>query len=72
MLDVGCGSGYHVWRMLGARAGRVIGIDPSRLFLMQFQAYKHFAEKALGPLRADLLPLKMEDVPARLQAGRYQ
>lgn len=68
VLDVGCGSGYHVWRMLGAGAGRVIGIDPSRLFLMQFQAYKHFAEKTLGPLKADLLPLKMEDVPPRLQA----
>ena len=71
ILDVGCGSGYHVWRMLGAGAYRVIGIDPSRLFLMQFQAVKRYAQ-ASGQypdgVRADLLPLKMEDVPARLKA----
>lgn len=68
VLDVGCGSGYHMWRMLGGGADRVVGVDPSRLFLMQFQAMKRYAEKALGPLKADLLPLKMEDVPARLQS----
>ncbi|WP_369984608.1 tRNA 5-methoxyuridine(34)/uridine 5-oxyacetic acid(34) synthase CmoB [Thalassolituus sp.] len=68
ILDVGCGSGYHMWRMLGEGAGRVVGIDPSRLFLMQFQAYKRYAERALGQLNIDLLPLRMEDVPARLRA----
>lgn len=71
ILDVGCGSGYHLWRMLGAGAHRVIGIDPSRLFLMQFQAVKGYAE-ASGQfpqgVRADLLPLRMEDVPPRLKA----
>lgn len=68
VLDVGCGSGYHMWRMLGEGAGQVIGVDPSRLFLMQFQAYKRFAERASGPLNIDLLPLRMEDVPPRLKA----
>ena len=68
VLDVGCGSGYHVWRMLGAGARRVIGIDPSRLFLMQFQAYKHYLRAAGQRTDADLLPLKMEDVPAGLKA----
>jgi tRNA (mo5U34)-methyltransferase len=69
VLDVGCGSGYHMWRMLGAGAHRVIGVDPSRLFLMQFQAIKQYATAALGSApRADLLPLKMEEVPARLKA----
>jgi tRNA (mo5U34)-methyltransferase len=68
ILDVGCGSGYHMWRMLGDGAGRVIGIDPSRLFLMQFQAYKRYAERAHGTLNIDLLPLRMEDVPPRLRA----
>ena len=37
VLDVGCGSGYHCWRMLGEGAGRVIGIDPGLLFLFQFR-----------------------------------
>jgi tRNA (mo5U34)-methyltransferase len=42
VLDVGCGSGYHLWRMRGEQAKTVVGIDPSQLFLMQFQAIKHF------------------------------
>ncbi|MGZ5585250.1 MAG: DUF1698 domain-containing protein, partial [Methylobacter sp.] len=28
VLDVGCGNGYHCWRMLGAGAKMVVGIDP--------------------------------------------
>lgn len=42
VLDVGCGSGYHMWRMLGQGASRVIGIDPTQLFFIQFQAIQHF------------------------------
>ena len=74
ILDVGCGSGYHMWRMLGAGAHRVVGVDPSRLFLAQFQAFKQYAQlgqKQAGielPLRIDLLPLRMEDVPRPLKA----
>ena len=65
ILDVGCGSGYHMWRMLGEGAARVLGVDPSRLFLMQFEAIKRF----VGPQApVHLLPLKMEDVPQRLLA----
>ena len=69
ILDVGCGSGYHMWRMLGEGAHRVVGVDPSRLFLAQFQAFKQYAQ--LGqekPLNIDLLPLRMEDVPRPLKA----
>ena len=29
ILDVGCGTGYHCWRMLGDGADYVMGIDPS-------------------------------------------
>ncbi|MDQ6962255.1 MAG: tRNA 5-methoxyuridine(34)/uridine 5-oxyacetic acid(34) synthase CmoB [Mariprofundaceae bacterium] len=42
VLDVGCGSGYHCWRMLGAGAKLVVGIDPGLLFVLQFMAIKHF------------------------------
>ena len=69
ILDVGCGSGYHMWRMLEAGAHRVVGVDPSRLFLAQFQAFKQYAQ--LGQAKAlniDLLPLRMEDVPRPLKA----
>lgn len=68
VLDVGCGSGYHIWRMLGEEAERVIGVDPSRLFLMQFQAYKQYLLASGHPAKADLIPIKMEEVPAKLKA----
>ncbi|MCH8498050.1 MAG: tRNA 5-methoxyuridine(34)/uridine 5-oxyacetic acid(34) synthase CmoB [Marinobacter sp.] len=65
ILDVGCGSGYHLWRMYGAGAARVIGIDPGLLFLFQFLAVKHYAGDTLP---VDFLPVKMEDLPAKLEA----
>ena len=64
VLDVGCGSGYHCWRMIGAGATRVIGIDPSLLFVVQFYALKHFVPK----LPVDVLPLALEQLPTNLQA----
>lgn len=65
ILDVGCGSGYHCWRMLGDGAARVIGIDPSYLFLTQFEVIKKYC----GPQApVHLLPIKMEEVPENLQA----
>lgn len=64
VLDVGCGNGYHGWRMLGMGAELVIGIDPSALFVMQFQAVKHF----LGEKNIFVLPLGIEAVPENLQA----
>ncbi|AVV82336.1 tRNA methyltransferase [Shewanella putrefaciens] len=60
VLDVGCGSGYHMWRMLGAGAKRVVGIDPSPLFLCQFEAVKRLAG-AHHPVH--LLPLGIEELP---------
>ncbi|EED8450301.1 tRNA 5-methoxyuridine(34)/uridine 5-oxyacetic acid(34) synthase CmoB, partial [Salmonella enterica subsp. enterica serovar Ohio] len=40
ILDVGCGSGYHLWRMIGAGAHLAVGIDPTQLFLCQFEAVR--------------------------------
>ncbi|MDQ6964200.1 MAG: tRNA 5-methoxyuridine(34)/uridine 5-oxyacetic acid(34) synthase CmoB [Mariprofundales bacterium] len=62
VLDVGCGSGYHCWRMRGAGAAAVIGIDPTALFVMQFQAIQHFIQDRqvqLWPLGIDELPDSM-------------
>jgi tRNA (mo5U34)-methyltransferase len=59
VLDVGCGSGYHMWRMLGEEAKMVVGADPSQLFLMQFQAMKHFNTDS----RIHLLPVGVEQLP---------
>lgn len=59
VLDVGCGNGYHCWRMLGDGAESVIGIDPSMLFFVQNLAIQHFAQD----LRFNFLPLGIEDMP---------
>jgi tRNA (mo5U34)-methyltransferase len=64
VLDVGCGSGYHGWRMLGEAASLVIGIDPSPLFVMQYQALKHFT----GEQPFYVLPIGIDDVPEKLRA----
>jgi tRNA (mo5U34)-methyltransferase len=65
VLDVGCGNGYHGWRMLGDGASRVIGIDPSPRFVVQFQAIKHFLG-AHHPI--DVVPLGIEHLPPELGA----
>mgnify|MGYP003637328448 FL=1 len=64
VLDVGCGNGYHCWRMAGAGAQLVIGIDPHLLFNMQYWAMRHFLRQA--PVH--VLPLALEDLPEKLQA----
>ncbi|WP_335337204.1 tRNA 5-methoxyuridine(34)/uridine 5-oxyacetic acid(34) synthase CmoB [Sedimenticola thiotaurini] len=65
VLDIGCGNGYHCWRMAGEGAELVIGIDPTQLFLAQFLAVRHF----LGPdWPVHLLPMGIEDLPANLRA----
>ncbi len=63
VLDVGCGNGYYMWRMLGAGAREVIGIDPNWLFFCQFLAMRHY----LSQLPAWHLPLALEELPARLE-----
>ena len=63
VLDVGCGSGYHCWRMRGAGASEVIGIDPTPLFVLQFKAI----QKYLGDSTVHVLPLTLEQLPPKLQ-----
>jgi tRNA (mo5U34)-methyltransferase len=63
VLDVGCGNGYHCWRMLGAGARKVVGIDPLLLNVMQFQAIR----KLHGEAPVYVLPIGMEEVPSGLK-----
>ncbi len=68
VLDVGCGNGYHCWRMAEAGARRVIGIDPTALFMAQFLAI-HGLLAPLAPSltgRVQILPLGIEALPAKL------
>ena len=64
ILDVGCGNGYHGWRMIGEGARLVLGIDPNPLFLAQFNAVKKYTPAS--PFH--LLPMKAEQLPRNLNA----
>ncbi|MGR9052150.1 MAG: tRNA 5-methoxyuridine(34)/uridine 5-oxyacetic acid(34) synthase CmoB [Gammaproteobacteria bacterium] len=63
VLDVGCGNGYHCWRMLGAGAATVIGIDPLMLNVMQFNVIK----KMYGCAPVYVLPFGIEQLPPGLK-----
>ncbi len=58
-LDVGCGNGYYLYRMLGAGARFVLGIDPSQLFMAQWGAIRKYTPR----IPATVLPLRFEELP---------
>lgn len=62
VLDIGCGNGYHCWRMAGEGAKLVVGVDPSQLFFYQFQAIKKYTPDSA----VFHIPLKLEDMPLKL------
>jgi tRNA (mo5U34)-methyltransferase len=62
VLDVGCGNGYHGWRMRGAGAEFVLGIDPVMTYIMQFWVIQRY----LNDPNHHLLPLRIEEIPANL------
>lgn len=59
VLDVGCGNGYYLWRMLGAGAARVIGIEPMLQYLAQFAVLKNWLPDA----PAHVMPVRLEELP---------
>ena len=63
VLDVGCGTGYHGWRMLGSDARYVMGIDPSMRFLVQFLCAQNYINHA----SFDFLPIGIENMPKEMQ-----
>ncbi|MBE0505071.1 MAG: tRNA 5-methoxyuridine(34)/uridine 5-oxyacetic acid(34) synthase CmoB [Desulfuromonadales bacterium] len=62
VLDVGCGNGYHGWRMRGVGAEFVLGIEPFLLSVMQFQVMQRY----LCDPQHHVIPIGIEDVPANL------
>lgn len=68
VLDIGCGSGYHLWRMLGEQAELAIGVDPSLLFMNQFRILKHFIGESAP---AYFLPLTLEQLPVSKKGGAF-
>lgn len=62
VLDVGCGNGYHGWRMRGAGADFVLGIEPFLLSVQQFQVMQRY----LCDPQHHVIPIGIEDVPPDL------
>lgn len=59
ILDIGCGNGYHCWRMLADKPELVIGVEPSVLFNLQFQAIQQYLNRD----DIHLLPIGVEALP---------
>lgn len=62
VLDVGCGNGYHGWRMRGVGADFVLGIEPFLVSVMQFQVMQRYLQDP----RHQVIPIGVEDLPANL------
>lgn len=62
VLDVGCGNGYHGWRMRGAGADFVLGIEPFLVSVQQFQVMQRY----LCDPQHHVIPIGIEDVPPNL------
>ena len=59
VLDVGCGSGYHCWRMEGEGAKLVIGIDPTLVYCFQYLCLQRYIQSSTTyvlPFSTDTLP----------------
>lgn len=63
VLDVGCGSGYHVWRLAAAGAATVLGIEPMWLYVVQFALIQEWLINAGQAPAASVLPLTLEQMP---------
>jgi tRNA (mo5U34)-methyltransferase len=62
VLDIGGGNGYHGWRMQGAGAQLVLGIDPTRVFAMQYLVMQRYIQSTSHYV----LPIGIEDLPVNL------
>jgi len=64
VLDIGCGSGYHLWRMLEEGADLALGIDTAALFAFHFATMKRYQPQA----NAFYLPTGIDDMPEQMHS----
>lgn len=65
VLDIGTGSGYHLWRMYDAGSSFVLGIEPYLRFCMQFNVIKSMTPQNNNVF---MLPLTLEEMPIQQKA----
>ena len=63
VLDIGCGNGYHCFRMLDENPRFVLGIDPSQKYLAQFSIIQNY----LNQNKCQFLPLGVEGLPLDME-----
>ena len=61
VLDVGCGNGYYMFRMMKHHPYLLMGIDPGLLQIMQFWSVEKYINSG-----ACILPIAMENMPKPL------
>ncbi len=59
VLDIGCSSGYYMFRMKEENPRMVLGIDPFIPFYYQYRIFQHYA----GVPDLYHLPVKLEEMP---------
>ena len=59
VLDVGCGNGYYCLRAAGAGARLVVGVEPTVLYVNQFQALRRY----LDDVAVFVVPIPLESLP---------
>lgn len=62
ILDVGCGNGYHCFRMAGEGARLAVGVDSQLAYAMQFRMIKHY----VPDVPVFVLPVTLESALAQL------
>lgn len=60
ILDIGCGSGYHCWRMEGEGARLVLGIDPTLVYCIQYLVFQRYIQST----KTFVLPFSTDTFPA--------
>ncbi len=61
ILDVGCGNGYYLFRMMDKNPLLLMGIDPGLLQIMQFWSIEKYVQSG-----ACVLPLSIQQMPKSL------